>query len=141
MWGMESGIGVTVKRSDITHGLNKRSNYIFLLASVIPARMPENLARYPDAPRRVYRRGNGYLRETAKRFTRLPPGHPEAFIEAFANIYLEAARAIEADVEGRPVPPDVDFPNVDDGVLGMAFIDAAVKSANAGATWTKFNPA
>jgi predicted dehydrogenase len=100
----------------------------------------ELIVKYPDAPRRVYRRGNGYLSETAKRFTRLPPGHPEAFIEAFANIYLETARAIEAEVEGRPVPPDVDFPNVDDGVLGMAFIDAAVKSANAGAIWIKFNP-
>jgi predicted dehydrogenase len=100
----------------------------------------ELIVKYPDAPRRVYRRGNGYLSETAKRFTRLPPGHPEAFIEAFANIYVEAARAIEAEVEGQPVPPDVDFPNVDDGVQGMAFIDAAVKSANAGATWKKVNP-
>jgi predicted dehydrogenase len=100
----------------------------------------ELIVKYPDAPRRICRRGNGYLSETAKRFTRLPPGHPEGFIEAFANIYLEAARAIEAEVEGRPVPSDVDFPNVEDGVLGMAFIDAAVKSANAGATWTKFNP-
>jgi predicted dehydrogenase len=101
----------------------------------------ELIVKYPDAPRRICRRGNGYLSETAKRFTRLPPGHPEGFIEAFANIYLEAARAIEAEVEGRPVPSDIDFPNVEDGVRGMAFIDAAVKSANAGATWTKFNPA
>src|SRR5580704_10440122 len=95
----------------------------------------ELIVKYPDAPRRICRRGNGYLSEAAKRFTRLPPGHPEGFIEAFANIYLEAARAIEAEVQGRPVPSDADFPNVEDGVLGMAFIDAAVKSANAGATW------
>jgi predicted dehydrogenase len=101
----------------------------------------ELIVKYPDAPRRICRRGNGYLSEAAKRFTRLPPGHPEGFIEAFANIYLEAARAIEAEVQGRPVPSDADFPNVEDGVLGMAFIDAAVKSANAGATWTKLNPA
>src|ERR1700751_2871662 len=52
--------------------------------------------KYPDAPRRVYRRGNGYVSAIAKHFTRLPAGHPEAFIEAFANVYLEAARGIEA---------------------------------------------
>jgi hypothetical protein len=73
----------------------------------------------------------------AKKFTRLPFGHPEAFIEAFANIYLEAARAIEAEVAGKPIPSDVDFPTVDDGVIGMAFIATAVKSAKNGAVWTK----
>jgi hypothetical protein len=74
----------------------------------------------------------------AKKFTRLPFGHPEAFIEAFANIYLEAARAIEAEVAGKPIPGDVDFPTVDDGVMGMAFIATAVNSAKNGALWTKF---
>ena len=65
------------------------------------------------------------------------PGHPEAFLEAFANIYLEVARAIEAEVNGQPVPADCDFPTVDDGVEGMAFIATAVKSARAGGVWTK----
>ncbi|MBV8900572.1 MAG: gfo/Idh/MocA family oxidoreductase, partial [Verrucomicrobia bacterium] len=98
----------------------------------------ELIVKYQDAPRQTLRRGNGYLSDTAKRFTRLPAGHPEAFIEAFANIYREAARAIEAEVAGQPVPADVDFPTVDDGVTGMAFIETAVKSAKAGAVWTKF---
>ena len=98
----------------------------------------ELIVKYQDAPRQILRRGNGYLSDTAKRFTRLPAGHPEAFIEAFANIYREAARAIEAEVAGQPVPADVDFPTVDDGVTGMAFIETAVKSAKAGAVWTKF---
>ena len=53
------------------------------------------------------------------------------------NIYLEASRAIEAEVAGQPLPQDLDFPNVDDGVEGMAFIAAAVQSAKAGAVWTK----
>jgi predicted dehydrogenase len=90
-----------------------------------------------DKPRRTYRRGNEYLSDVAKRFTRIPSGHPEAFLEAFANIYLEVARAIEAEVKGQPVPADCDFPTVDDGVEGMAFIATAVKSARAGGVWTK----
>lgn len=93
--------------------------------------------KYPDAPRRVYRRGNGYVSAIAKHFTRLPAGHPEAFIEAFANVYLEAARAIEADVDGASIPPDCDFPTIEDGVEGMAFIETAVRSAKAGSTWTQ----
>ena len=57
-------------------------------------------------------------------------------IEAFANIYLEAARAIEAEVNGRPIPADCDFPTVKDGVEGMLFIATAVRSAKGGAVWT-----
>ena len=97
----------------------------------------ELTVKYPDAPRRIYRRGNGYVSDIAKRFTRIPAGHPEAFIEAFANIYLEAARAISAVKEGKSIPPDVDYPTVEDGVLGMAFIATAVASAKNGSTWTK----
>ena len=98
----------------------------------------ELIVKYPDAPRRIYRRGNGYISDTAKKFTRLPFGHPEAFIEAFANIYLEAARAIEAVKAGNPIPADVDYPTVEDGVVGMQFIATAVQSAKNGGTWTKF---
>jgi predicted dehydrogenase len=97
----------------------------------------ELIVKYPDAPRRIFRRGNPYVSDVAKKFTRLPSGHPEAFIEAFANVYVEAARAIEAEVEGKPIPSDVDFPTVEDGVMGMAFIATAVKSAKNGAVWTK----
>jgi predicted dehydrogenase len=95
------------------------------------------VVRYGDKPRRVYRRGNEYVSAVAKRFTRLPFGHPEAFIEAFANIYVEAARAIEAEVNRQPIPPDCDFPTVDDGVEGMAFIATAVESAKGGGVWTR----
>ena len=99
---------------------------------------PDNLTvKYPDAPRRIFRRGNAYVSDTAKRFTRLPFGHPEAFIEAFANIYGEAARGIEAEVSGQALPKELDFPTVDDGVKGMAFIAAAVQSAKNGGVWTK----
>jgi predicted dehydrogenase len=98
----------------------------------------ELIVKFPDAPRKIYRRGNSYVSDVAKRFTRLPFGHPEAFIEAFANIYLEAARAIEAVKQGKSTPSDIDYPTVEDGVLGMAFIATAVASAKNGSTWTKF---
>ena len=87
-------------------------------------------------PARILRRGNGYVSDVAKKFTRLPFGHPEAFIEAFANIYLEAVAAIRASLEGRR--GTFDFPTADDGVVGMALIETAVKSAASNAKWTKF---
>ena len=84
---------------------------------------------------RILRRGNGYVSDVAKKFTRLPFGHPEAFIEAFANIYLEAVAAIRANIAGKQ--GTFDHPTVDDGVEGMAFIETCVKSAASG-KWTKF---
>ena len=97
----------------------------------------ELTVKYPEAPRQILRRGNGYLSANARRFVRLPSGHPEAFIEAFANIYQEAVRAIEAEVRGQAPPKDLDAPTVNDGVEGMAFIAAAVQSAKGGGVWTK----
>jgi predicted dehydrogenase len=99
---------------------------------------PDHLiVKYPDAPRQVLRRGSAYVSDAARRATRLPPGGPEAFIEAFANIYREAARAIRAGVNGDLTPEDLDFPTVDDGLEGMAFITTAVQSAKAGGVWAK----
>jgi hypothetical protein len=72
------------------------------------------------------------------KFTRIPAGHPEGYLEAFANIYLEAFRAIAAEVEGKRQPKDLDFPTIDDGVEGMAFIETVVKSSQRGAKWLKF---
>ncbi|HEV2319938.1 MAG TPA: Gfo/Idh/MocA family oxidoreductase [Verrucomicrobiae bacterium] len=88
------------------------------------------------SPAQILRRGNDYLSPNAKKFTRLPPGHPEAFIEAFANVYLEAVAAIRARIEGQR--REFDFPTVDDGVYGMAFIETAVKSARSNGKWVKF---
>ena len=99
---------------------------------------PDHLiVKYPDAPRQILRRGSAYVSDAARRATRLPPGGPEAFIEAFANIYREAARAIRAEVNGDLTPEDLDFPTVDDGLEGMAFITTAVQSAKAGGVWAK----
>jgi predicted dehydrogenase len=94
--------------------------------------------KFPDQPKQIWRRGNGYDGEAAKRFTRVPAGHPEGYLEAFGNIYREAFRAIAAEIEGKPQPKDLDFPTIDDGIEGMAFIETVVKSSAAGARWVKF---
>ena len=97
----------------------------------------ELIVKFPDKPSQLWRRGNLYNGEQAKRFGRVPPGHPEGYLEAFANIYKEAFRAIAAEVEGKRIPRDVDFPTIDDGVKGMAFIDAVVRSSKRGARWVR----
>jgi predicted dehydrogenase len=94
--------------------------------------------KFPDRPAQLWRRGNGYVGDAAKRATRIPAGHPEGYLEAFGNLYAEAFRAISAEVQGKPLPKDLDFPTIDDGVKGMAFIETLVKSAHAGARWVKF---
>ncbi len=92
-----------------------------------------------DAPSVVVRPGNGYVTDVAQAVTRTPFGHPEGFIEAFANVYRGAATAIADAVAGRKAPKaGYDFPTIDDGVAGMAFIESVVKSARAGARWVKF---
>lgn len=98
----------------------------------------ELIVKYPDQPRRILRRGNPYVCAEARPFTRIPGGHPEGYLEAFGNIYHEAFRAIAAEVEGRPPPAEPDFPTIDDGVTGMAFIETVVKSSRLGARWVKF---
>jgi len=98
----------------------------------------ELVVKFADQPRQTWRRGNGYLSPNVGRFTRIPAGHPEGYLEAFANIYLEAFRAIAAEVEGKRQPKDLDFPTIDDGVEGMAFIETVVKSSRLGAKWLKF---
>lgn len=98
----------------------------------------ELIVKFADKPRETWRRGNSYNGEAAAKYTRLPFGHPEAFIEAFANIYLAAGEAISDSIEGKFKGNDAyDYPNVQDGVDGMAFIEAAVKSSANNAAWTK----
>jgi predicted dehydrogenase len=98
----------------------------------------ELLVKEVDKPQVTYRRGNVYLSKPAQAATRLPFGHPEAFIEAFANVYLGAAEAIADEVSGKQPKRAYDFPTIDDGVLGMAFIETVVKSSKSKAKWTKF---
>lgn len=102
----------------------------------------ELIVKFADAPRQVWRRGNSYNGAEAAKFTRLPFGHPEAFIEAFANVYLAATEAITDYLAGTyPRAEGYDFPTVDDGVEGMAFIEAAVASSKGNAAWTQVHGA
>jgi predicted dehydrogenase len=73
----------------------------------------------------------------AARMTRVPPGHPEGYLEGFANIYSEAARAIMARRSGKKPDKEVMFPGIEDGVAGMAFIEACKKSSAKNGKWTK----
>ncbi len=86
--------------------------------------------RHPNGPDQVYKRGNNYLATIAAHNSRLPSGHPEAFIEAFANIYRNAAHTIAAKIAGvTPGEFDIDFPTVQDGARGVHFIHAVVQSS------------
>lgn len=98
----------------------------------------ELIVKFAEKPREVWRRGNAYNGPEAAKNTRLPFGHPEAFIEAFANLYLSAAEAISDEIEGNyPRAEGYDFPDITDGLAGMAFIEAAVESSKNNSAWTK----
>ncbi|MEC9327167.1 MAG: Gfo/Idh/MocA family oxidoreductase [Verrucomicrobiota bacterium] len=99
----------------------------------------ELIVKYANAPRKTYRRGNDYLGEAASNNSRTPFAHPEGFIEAFANVYLAAAKAIADKIEGNDAPEEgYDFPDATDGVAGLAFIETAVKSSASEEKWVKF---
>ncbi|PIZ12633.1 MAG: oxidoreductase, partial [Elusimicrobia bacterium CG_4_10_14_0_8_um_filter_37_32] len=97
------------------------------------------LVQKENTPLMTYTRGSNYLCESAVRGTRLPAGHPEAFIEAFANIYINAVDTMRAIDEGRkPTELEKDFPTVEDGVKGLAFVKAVVENGfNDNVKWTK----
>ena len=88
-------------------------------------------------PKQLFTRGGAGALPEGARVARVPSGHPEGYLEGFANIYTEAARAIVAARTGKAADPEVTFPTVQDGLDGMKFIDAAVRSSQAGNVWTK----
>ena len=88
-------------------------------------------------PKRLITRGGAGSGPAAGRVTRVPPGHPEGYLEGFANVYTEVARAIKAKRAGKKADKDVAFPGIADGVAGMAFIDACVTSSGKNGKWTK----
>ena len=93
----------------------------------------------------VWRRGNDYVgakSPAAGRATRLPFGHPEAFFEAFANIYCNFADTVRARLTRTKADPLVlDFPNVNDGLRGMLFIETVLASTKSKQKWTAFKKA
>jgi len=86
-------------------------------------------------PKRLITRGGAGAGEAATRVTRIPGGHPEGYLEAFATIYTEAANAIQARRDNAKVDSAVIYPTVDDGVRGVSFIDACVRSSNKNGGW------
>ena len=100
------------------------------------------LLKWIDQPMQVYRTANGYLGKAALAAGRTPPSHPEGYLEAFANIYKNFATSIRARLAGKKLPKDDlanDFPKIQDGIRGMAFIEAVVASSKANSAWTKLD--
>ena len=97
------------------------------------------LVKWLDKPTEVYRAGQAYLNDTAKGNCRTPGGHPEGYLEAFGNIYRNFALSLMAKMNGEePTAAMLDYPRVEEGVRGMAFIDAVVASGKSENKWTDF---
>ncbi len=114
--GEENALKIRVYGTDASLEWNQENpNYLYL--------------RYPDRPEEIYKRGNPYLSERANFNNRIPPGHPEGFIEAFANIYKNVGLTILADEKGEePGKLASDFPTVRDGAIGVHFIHKTIES-------------
>jgi predicted dehydrogenase len=97
------------------------------------------MVKWQNAPAQVYRAGNGYLSKAALHNTRTPGGHPEGYLEAFANIYRNFALTVNAKLNNEePTAEMLDFPNVNDGIRGMAFIENVVASHASTEKWLDF---
>ncbi len=96
------------------------------------------VVRWTDKPLEIRRTGTGFVGKEAAAVVRIPAGHPEGYLEAFANIYRDFAAALSAKLDGKNIKEsNCDYPQVSDGVRGMAFLDAVVKSSKAKGKWTK----
>ena len=87
-------------------------------------------------PQRITRGGHGAL-PVAAHATRIPSGHPEGYLEGFASLYSEIARAIRAARQGGKPDAAVIYPTVEDGLVGMEFVEAALESSRKGNVWVK----
>jgi predicted dehydrogenase len=91
--------------------------------------------KWADKSKEIIRTGVGALSESTKAHIRIPAGHPEGFIEAFANIYRNFAFSVRAFREGIKPNPIYDFPGIREGVRGMAFIEKAIESGKSDQKW------
>ncbi|TAE52394.1 MAG: gfo/Idh/MocA family oxidoreductase, partial [Bacteroidetes bacterium] len=97
---------------------------------------PNTLIHKTQDIKRILRTGKGDLYPRAQAHTRIPAGHPEGYLEAFANIYRNFARALRKKLAGeQPSEFDLDFPTVEDGVRGMVFIESVVASSKTQEKW------
>jgi predicted dehydrogenase len=107
-------------------------------ASLAWSQMIPNTLRFlrQDLPDQIIRTGQNDLCQVAQAHTRIPSGHPEGYLEAFANIYRNVAKCIQADLEGEAVDPIyLDYPGIEEGVKGMEFIHKVIESGNSDVKW------
>lgn len=94
---------------------------------------------YTDKPAETWRTGGGYTSSFAQHNTRTPAGHPEGYLEAFANLYRNFALTVKAGLEGKEATPEeLDFPGIEEGIRGMAFIENVIASGKSDVKWTDF---
>jgi len=92
--------------------------------------------KWLDKPMEIWRTGAGYLSSYAQHNHRTPPGHPEGYLEAFANLYHNFALCVEADINGTKAEPEwLDYPGIEEGVRGMAFIEKVIESGRSDQKW------
>ncbi|WP_367753051.1 Gfo/Idh/MocA family protein [Flavobacterium sp. WC2430] len=99
------------------------------------------IVKWLDEPTQILRAGSnyGHLSSFATHNCRTPGGHPEGYLEAFANIYRNFALTLGCKLDGiEPTPEMLDFPSIEDGLRGMAFIDSVVASANSDKKWSPY---
>lgn len=97
------------------------------------------LVKWLDKPTEIWRTGGAYLGSYASHNTRTPAGHPEGYLEAFANLYRNFALTLQAKQTSQSAPPEAqDYPGIEDGVRGMAFIENVIASGRSEQKWTDF---
>lgn len=97
------------------------------------------IVKWLDKPAEIYRTGGGYNSSFAAHNTRVPAGHPEGYLEAFANLYRNFSLTVRAKIDGeQPKEEWLDFPSVEEGIRGMAFINNVVASSQSNEKWTAF---
>lgn len=97
------------------------------------------LVKWLDKPTEIYRAGNAYNSSYTRHNTRTPSGHPEGFLEAFANMYRNFALTVQAKIDGvAPQQEWLDFPSVNEGVRGMAFVENVIESGKSETKWKEF---
>jgi len=97
------------------------------------------LVKWLDRPAEIRRAGTGYVGAAAHHNSRTPAGHPEGYLEAFANLYRNFALCLLARDAGTAPPPEaLDYPGIEDGVRGMAFIENVIASGRSELKWTAF---
>jgi len=97
------------------------------------------LLKWLDKPSEVLRAGNPYLSDIAKQNVRTPGGHPEGYLEAFGNIYSNFALTLSARINNTSIDSNViEFPSIEEGIRGMAFIESVVANNESNEKWTSY---